>query len=303
LNIYRLLAIGAACTTLVLAGAAQPLEPAVPAQAAPAAWTPFAERLAALRPEDPRGYFLLAEEIADVPDDPERIQLARTLYALAFDLDRTSGGSGALAASAAIGLAHIARLERDRQWLKALAGAMDRRYLLPDWNVAAWPSISEDVAFKAATAVGMTRAGEGREARRLMEQPGVAEILRRYQKALGATGGSGALQRLARYAEQWPCRECGNQRGVTRQGPRGPEIQLCPTCDGNPGPRLSEEEFIAYLRFESALLNGLHRSWGAQVMVDGGAPLRDPDPAELAATLGVDASRPWWRNGSWSDRP
>jgi hypothetical protein len=131
----------------------------------------------------------------------------------------------------------------------------------------------------------------------------VMEVLRRYERALGATGGSGALQRITRYAEQWPCRECGNARGVTKPGPRGPEVKLCSTCEGSPGPRLSDEEFIAYLRFESALLNGIQRSWGAQVMVDSGAPLRDPDPAELAATFGVDVGKPYWRNGAWSDRP
>jgi hypothetical protein len=260
-------------------------------------------RLPQLHPQDPLAYFLLAEEVAEEVEEPARLLLAQSLYALAFELDRKRGGSGSLAASAALGLAQVERLDRDRRWLIALAGAMDSRYLLPDWNVSAWPSVSDDVAFKAATAIGLARAGEGREARRLLEQPGVIEVLRRYERALAATGGAGAVWRLERYVEQWPCRECGNARVVTRPGARGPEVRLCPTCQGNPGPRLSEEDLIAQLRFESALLSGIHRSWGAQFMADGGAPLRDPDPDELAATFGVDAARPYWRNGKWEAGP
>jgi hypothetical protein len=294
-----------ATTSAALLAVHQPAaEPAGPAPtAAPALIASYERQLASLRPDNPLGYYLLAEEVADVVDDPERLNLARTLYALAFELDRTRGGNGALAASSALGLAQTASNERDRQWLMALAGGLDPRYLLPDWNVAAWPSISEDVAYKAATVIGHIRAGEGGAARRLMAQPGVTEVLRRYERALGSTGGTGALQRLERYADQWPCRECNNARAISRPGQRGPEIRLCPTCEGNPGPRLSDGELMIYLRFESMLLNGIQRSWGAQVMVDGGSPLRDPDPQELAATLGIDVSRPWWRNGAWSDRP
>jgi hypothetical protein len=74
---------------------------------------------------------------------------------------------------------------------------------------------------------------------------------------------------------------------------------LCDTCRGNPGPTITEEEMANHLRIEAVLLEGEQRSWAAQLVADAGAPLRDLDPAELAATYGVDPARPVWRGGEW----
>jgi hypothetical protein len=290
-------------------GAAQPPAPGpapIKVQAVPLVATVSAElsaRLAKLTPENPEGYFLLAEEVADVaPEDPQA-RLAHTLYVLAFEVDRRRPQGGGLAASCALGLARIERLDRDRRWLASLAGAVDYRYVQPDWNVAAAPLFSDDVALKAANVLGLTRAGEGREARKILDQPGVMDVLRRYERAIGSSGETGALSRLDKYMQAWPCPECNNERVVRRQGEHGVELRLCPLCHGNPGPVLSDEEFVAQLRFEEALLNGIQRSWAAQIVVDQGAPLRDPDPDELAAYYGVDASKVYWRAGNWSSAP
>jgi hypothetical protein len=260
-------------------------------------------RLTALKPDRPEAYVMLAEDIADGADDEARIGLARTLFILAFELDRKAGGGSTLSAASALAVARLERLDRDRRWLTAIAGAADRRYALPDWNVGASPSISDETAYKAATVLGLTRSGDGREARRMFDQPGVANVLRHYERAIGSTGETGALSRLDKYMQQWPCPECGNARTVSRPGEKGPEVRLCPTCRGNPGPHLSEEESIAQLRFEAALLNGIQRSWAAQIVVDQGAPLRDPDLEELAPTYGVDPARSYWRDGGWVASP
>jgi hypothetical protein len=296
---------------LVAAGAAAPLILGA-AQVQPVATPPVSQavipsevsgKLAKLRPEEPEGYYLLAEELADgAEEDPQKV-LPRTLFVLAFELDRKRPQGGPLAASSAIGLAKIERLERDRRWLAALAGTIDRRYASQDWNVAAAPSLSDELALKAATVLGLARAGEGREARRILDQPGVLDVLKRYERAIGTTGETGALSRLDKYIQQWPCSECGNERVVRRMGDRGPELRLCPICRGNPGPVMGDEEFLAQLRFEAALLSGIQRSWAAQIIVDQGAPLRDPDPEQLAPYYGVDPARPYWRNGAWSATP
>ena len=263
----------------------------------------FQAKLEALSPAEPKAYFHLAEEVADVAAEPAGIELARTLYVLAFHLDRGPGRTPSLSASAVLGLAHIERLERDRRWLLALASSLDKRYAQPDWNVPASGSVSEETAFRAASAVGLARSGDGRDARKLLEDRGVMEVLRRYERAIGSSGETGALSRIQKYAEQWPCRECGNARVLTKPTEKGPELRLCGTCKGNPGPRMTAEELIAQLRFESYLLNGIQRSWAAQTIVDQGAPLRDPDPADLAEILGVDVSKPYWREGAWVERP
>lgn len=270
-----------------------------PTAPAPVANPAELARLAALRPDNPQAYFDLAEELADTAEDEPRAVLARTLYVLAFELDRQRGTATSLAAASALGIARIERLERDKRWLVAIAGAVDRRYALPDWNVGASPSISDETAYKAATVLGLARAGEGRESRRVLDQPGVSDVLKRYERAIGNTGQTGALSRLSKYMQQWPCSECGNNRFVMKPGEKGPELRLCPTCRGNPGPKLDEDEYISQLRFEAALLNGIQRSWAAQVVVDQGAPLRDPDLNELAPTYRVDPDKPYWDAGKW----
>ncbi len=266
----------------------------------------LSSRLALLSPDRPGDYFRLAEEVAETGSaaaDATQLDLAKTLYVLAFELDRRSGHPGALAASAAIGLAGIERLDRDRRWLAAVAGAIDRRYALPDWTIAAGGSISDEQAYDAASVLGLARSGDGREARKRLDRPGVSDTLKRYERMIGTSGETGALSRLDKYMSAWPCPECNNERVVRKMGEHGPELRLCPTCHGNPGPDLSEEELIGQLRFEAALLNGIQRSWAAQVIVDQAAPLRDPDPDELAATYRVDATRAYWRNGAWTDKP
>jgi len=303
MNARPLTCAAAILAVAMLLGAGQPGRSARPVVPPPKLDEATNTRLAALRPDNPEAYFLLGEEIADGADDEPRLTLATSLFALAFELDRKRGAGSTLAAASAMALARIERLDRDKRWLMAIAGSVDRRYALPDWNVGAAASISDETAFRAATVLGLSRSGEGREARRLLDQPGVSDVLKRYERAIGTTGETGALSRLDKYMQQWPCPDCSNTRSISKPGERGPEVRLCPTCRGNPGPRLDAEEFIAQLRFEAALLNGIQRSWAAQVVVDQGAPLRDPDLDELAPTYGVEAAKAYWRGGAWTDKP
>ncbi len=284
------------CGAFGLAGMQPEPEPAPGAPATPE-W--ITARLIALAPERPEEYFLLAEEVADGATEAHEVGIARTLYALGYELARTRPGAAPLGASCCFGLARLERLEQDRRWLLAVAAAIDPRYARPDWAVPALASASEETAYKAATALGMARAGEGHQARKVLDEPGVKALLRDYERAIGASGGTGALFRLERNIAEWPCPQCSNARAIARPGQQGAEIRLCPTCRGNPGPRLTPQEFLAQLRFEAILLRGVQRSWAAQAAVDMGAPLRDPDPDQLAPVYGVDPARACWRAGKW----
>lgn len=260
---------------------------------------PRESRLASLAPERPEGYFELAEEVADEVRSPEDLALARTLYVLAFELSRREGASSPLAASACLGLAHLERLRSDRRWLVALASTQDPRYATQDWNVEAGSASSTEVALRAATALGLARTGESRQAQDLLSKPGVMPLLQEYERAIGTTGLAGALSRLEKHLKSWPCPECQNRRILSRQTDAGLEHRLCGTCGGNPGPALSNDELVGQLAFEAVLLKGIQRSWAAQIAVDQGVPLRDPDPAELAPTYRVDPTKPYWRDGRW----
>lgn len=263
---------------------------------------PWAARLEALSPDDAEAYYLLGEELAVEAIDADDFELVRQLYVVAFELDRTAGGSQ-LGASVCLALAGIERLESRRAWLRALAGAMDERYAVNEWFEASSVNVDDETALLVATALGHARAGEGLQAKRLLEKPGVREVLEEYESLLGNTGLSGGLSRLDGYITEWPCRECKNERVMTRKGTQPVQYRLCYTCEGNPGPRLEPSELISHLRFESRLLSGLQRSWAAQVASDVGEPLRDPEPADLAHVLGVNAELVYWRDGEWTDEP
>lgn len=268
----------------------------------------LAERLRGLSPADPRAYLMLGEEVAAEARGPGQVGLARTLYVLAFELDRRRRDSGAsgdpgLAASACLALADLSRLEEDRRWLVALARSIDRRYASPDWSRAAQPSYSGEAGFEAAEFLGLVRSGDGHRARDLLAKPEVSQVLEEYERMVGGLGSSGMLRSMELESRQWPCRQCGNLR-VARLGETNPPRKgICPTCRGNPGPTLDRSALIAQLRFESGLLDGIQSSWSAQMTLDQGAPLREPSASELAPTMGVDADAVYWRGGSWVKMP
>jgi hypothetical protein len=294
------LALLAAVLWAGLAGG-QPVGPVVPAV------RDLDARLAALRPEQPGAYYELGEEVAGEGVGPEDFAVARQLYLFAYELDRASGSRLGLGPSVCLALAKIERLDEVRDWLRATAGTLDPRYVSTDWNVAAQPKASDQTALKAAEVLGLTRSGDGGEAIKRLEEAGVRDLLVRYDPLLSQNGQTGGLSNLESQMRAWPCPECKNRRYVTRVGRDGPEIEVCSTCGGNPGPELSQEALIAHLRFESRVLSGLQRSWSAQVASDYGSPLLDPDPAQLAETLrsryGLVLGKPYWRDGRWVESP
>lgn len=256
-------------------------------------------KLEALEPGKPEAYFELGEDVALDATDPAQTALSRRLLVLAYHLDRARGGRR-LAGAACLALAEISPGARDRRWLWSLASGLDRRHSRPDWVRRSQEQYSDQAGLRAAAVLGMFRSGDGRAALELLKEPGVRGLLQSYERALSPTGDTGALRSLEREAERWPCPECHNQRIIRKSGTgKDPQYRLCPNCNGNPGPRLSADDLIVQLRLESALLRGIQRSWAAQAATDLGAPLRDPDPEELAHAMGVDVTRTLFRNGEW----
>lgn len=274
-------------------------QPEAPAPAVPPA---LRGALEALDPRRPREYFELGEVVLDELATPEDAELARRLFVLAFEIDRASGWRDRLGPSVCVALAdpRLETSDERRRWLLAIAGGLDARYAAPDWNVSAAEFVPDEVALGAACAMGLVRAGEGVAARRLLEKPEVNAFMLRHERLIASTGRPGALARLAAQAERWPCPECKNARVVPRMVGGTLEYRLCNTCRGNPGPELSSIELIGHLRFEAAILGGVQTSWAAQAVSDLGQPLRDPDPADLARGLGVDASASVHRDGQWT---
>ena len=262
------------------------------------------QRLASLMPSDPMAYFELAEELAIEADDIAATQLAQHLYVLSFELART-GGNNRLAASACLGLAELSRLDRERRWLLALAGIVDpargnRVGRGRSADGATLPTFDAATGLRAAEVLGEVRAGNGRQASELLESDATRRVLERYSVLLGRPGGGSSMNRIESHARDWPDNRCFGQR-VVKERSTGQEVVIdrCPHCGGNPGPDLSIVELVGHLRFESHLLNGVQRSWSAQLWADGGAPLRDPEPDDLAPAFRIDPAKAEYRGGEW----
>ncbi|MEQ8317131.1 MAG: hypothetical protein RIE77_14755 [Phycisphaerales bacterium] len=265
------------------------------------------ERLRALDASEALAYLELAEEVSSETGSPEDRDLARHLYSVAYDLERRTRGRPEVMAGACLGLASLEASDEGSAWLYAVAGLVDPRATRGAGAGITGLMVSPDVALAAANALGLARSGEGRRAGRMYEDEAVREVFDRYGRLLGGRGGLSGVSRFERALRDWPDLECGGSRVITRRGEDGIETLICPTCRGNPGPPMSEEEFLNQLRFESRLLRGIHQSWGAQIAADGGAPLLDPDPDRvpelLAARYGILVERTLWRDGQWIEPP
>ncbi len=252
------------CLAAIVAGLLWPGGAAAPGTRAARDPQRWQARLEALRPEQPLGYFELAEEVADAAADEAELQLARRLFGLAGQLDPYRLGR-----SAALALADLEEGEQDTRRLLALAALLSGG---PFWHAAdhgaepAWRAV-----LAVADALSHFRKGNGSRAQAVLRRPGARELLLGHQHVL--RGG------IKRFDED--CKLYRNQQRPTQ----------------------SEAELTRLLRFEAALLAGPDRSWSGDLLLGAGRPLIEVDPDRLQDAFGIDASRPIYRNGRWVPSP
>ncbi len=256
-------------------------------------------RLAVLSPDMPEAYYILGEEVAAEAASEQEFSLAQRLYVLTIVLASSRDDGATLAASAAVALADITRAEADRRALWSIARTLDPRYGVRDWSRSTEVTITDDVAYLTATVLGKIRSGWGSTVMKDLRKPEVRRLIQRYSVLITGSINQNIFPELERWAQAWPCPECRNERIVTKRHTGKIERRLCYTCGGNPGPKLTTEQLIGQLRFESFLLNSRQRSWGAQVAADLGEPLRDADISTLPLRFGIDPSLVLYRNGQW----
>lgn len=293
-----------ACLACALSTALSSAQPAQPPQNPPSprgvqaiasAIPDIESRLATLTPADPETYFLLGEEIADIAVEEHEREVARRLFLIAYARWRANRDDRN-AAAACLALTTVVSSERDREWLRAIAASIDPRRARVDWDPSSWTESDPEASFMAAQALGSVRAGDGVSARQLLADPRVTRALSRYDSLLQSAGG---LTRVYRDAAVWPCPDCRNRRLVSSRGTQEFRDIVCGHCRGDPGPRLRNDEIIAHLRVEALLLAGDATSWSAQLEIDGGAPLRDPNPDLVPSAFGIDTSLVLYRDGAW----
>ncbi len=218
------------------------------------------ERLEALRPSRPIDYFELAEEIADEAGSPADLDLARHLFGLAGVLDPDRLGR-----SACLALADLEADDIGRRRMLALASMLDPRgaALPPSPD----PGDDPAAALAVAEALGHYRRGEGARAEAALRRAGAMELLE----------------------------SCGH---VLRGGAKR-FVEDCRLYRGSRRPQLGAEELATHLRLEAALLAGADRTWSGELLLSTGRPLIEVDPERIEEALGVDRSKPRYRNGLW----
>ncbi len=239
-------------------------------------------------------YFELAEDLAADPPTAEGRALARTLFVLAYELDRILPTPIGLGPSACLALAEIADTDDEARWLLEVGRAFDQR---PAATVARWyqaPRGASDPASSLllAEALSSARADAGKFTRAILRRPEIVPLVPRLRGALGPA------ERILDVGETRPhCPGCALRRYNNASGQGIDSLDPCPVCSGNHGLRLSAENLLLTLRVE-ATLTGVHNPlWSAQILTDSGAPLREPDPSELARAYHADPGAPYWSPG------
>jgi len=259
----------------------------------------FDKQLAALSPDDPRGYYLLGEELLDAAIGPADHQLASQVLILAFESARIAGGHPAVMAGACRALASMPRPSREKRLLESLVAFVDPSSVPPRWMKRQAPTLVDSTPYRLSVLLSLIRGGEGGAAKQALAKVDLRDAVVAIEPFLAKGGVTGGLTALDRYAHAWPCRECGNARIIRKQNTTPPEYVVCPHCAGTPGPEMTYDEYVAQIRLEAWLLQGANRSWAAQLTADDGAPLSDPDPASLCSRLRIDGTKMYWRLGAW----
>lgn len=255
----------------------------------------LSHRLAALDGRSALDYFLLAEEVMSERNDAAGRRLARSLLVVSHEIDRASPRSEPLAPSICLALASIAEQRGEREWLLALAGRE------PDQ--ADHPSGSSGGAVLVADALLSARESEPREVKELLASAAAAEVMDQLKREHPA-----ARLLLERALTETTCTICHNRRTQKSNEPRPAggfeEVHtLCPECRGNPGPRYADSELAQSMHAASSLLDASQASWSAQCWLDRAAPLREPDPDELASFYAVEPGARLWRDDPASSDP
>lgn len=294
------LLLGAALAAFLGASALQD-PPAAPARETAAATSSLDERLAALAPENPAGYFLLGEEAME----EGQLEAAARLFVLAASLDGERFGR-----SACLALAEIEKRrgngprERDLRSLASLLGgsAVDVN------DLRAAEREFRRAASLLSAMLGFYRQGDGQKALAALELNDATErLVVEFGRSIGSIG------RIISFARNYPrCVSCRSERVIPcptcRRGTvpghcaacGGQAFIICNVCNGKPGEAVSQDEIDAMLRFEVTLQSGEHASWSARLSVDTDRPRPVLDLTMLPRWYDVNTTLTVYRSGAWT---
>jgi hypothetical protein len=257
-------------------------------------------RLRALSPDDPMAYFELGEEVAYEMPYAIGQDLARRLFVLAFELDRRREEPLGLGGSVCLALAEMSSDVNEQRWLRALAEALEGNMRDVRWGASMASGVSDRAPLDLADALGRLRAGDVRALRSFLGRFDAVTVLR--EAGMKPEDARTFVRDVERVMDR--SRAAPASREVRKTVDGELVVQLDDASGGNPGPSLTENEYLQQLKAEMLLVDARAGTWAVQVLLDEGVPQRDIDASELAPYFDVDTSRPVFRldeGGTWNE--
>ena len=264
------------------------------------------DRLAALKPSQPKEYRLYAEELAEKHADPEARAMAIRLYLIAAYLS-----PGDLGRPCLLGMASIAASPNEEKRYRGMAYLLDRGHdprLLQrrESNAKVADSPNEGVL----RVVRLLRSGKRSEAMKLIERD--ETMVAKLQQLLPPEHAKSALSRVCIHCTKGyvTCPRCGGS-GKTASGDNCPDCRVgrssrgkkrCLACGGKyASPEMTRGQLVALVKAELTLFGGARPivgvpAGGWQHQLAEGPPAR---PLDLRTITPYDPTLCVYRNQRW----
>lgn len=256
------------------------------------------------RPDQPRVYLELGEQLAELAQSEQDRELARAVLGMGVVINHQRNDTSA-AASCCVALAWAFSddpIMQARLWDLALLIDPSR---YTQWAQYRPATSTTDAMEDAAECLRLARNADGDGAMNLYRRPEVRAIIEQTAQELGYTRDelNHALTPMLEGISRDPCRGNYFHRGDVENGE---SIRQVCTSHGAPlGTTQSTQTLVMLLRIESACLNANESmgDWGCASMLGSTAPMRPVSIEWMIKELGIDPERPYLRNGVWSSTP
>ncbi len=255
------------------------------------------------RPDQPRIYLELGEQLAELAQSEQDRQLARAVLGMGVVINHQRNNASD-AASCCVALAWAFSddpIMQGRLWDLALL-IDPKRYT--QWAQYRPETSTTNAMEEAAECLRLARNADADDASTLYGRSEVRAIIERMAQDLGYTRDelNQTLTPMLGGISRDPCR--GNYFYTDVEN--GESIRRKCTAHSSPlGTTQSTQTLVMLLRIEAACLdaNRSMSDWGSASMLGSTTPMRPVSVEWLIKELGIDPERPYLRNGIWSSTP
>lgn len=237
-------------------------------------------------PDDPMSYFEAAEEIAFEAHTADGLNTAYELTLMSWLIASENAPSPAFDRSVTLLLADIVQDNATRLKLLELAGTLDT----PLDQTQVDPS-----RLGLIRLIASVRRGDWSELREILGVLDLDEVLGELQ--ISSQDQQSVLALIDRFEDEPERPQTVRVQSRTSLDPDADdsmrfETILNPDIQGDPSPRLAQQEHLLLIRVEAAALGVAPQEWGSAFIMTGDLPVRLWSLEEAAAESGLTADQP-----------